>query len=167
MKTKKIYNVIFPIFMLMLFPLAWIITLPANFIIDSLIIFIGLKVIKSNQIKSTYLKVILKVWILGFLADLIGSGILLIPLMLNFNPGYWWGTFIEAISMNPFGNIFAFMYVAICIIIVGIIIYYLNFYVSFSNTDLSEKEKHKMAFLLAICTAPYLFLLPTYLIYGY
>ncbi len=44
MKNKdiKLYNVIFPFWMILLFPSVWFIVLPGNFIIDSLVLLISM-----------------------------------------------------------------------------------------------------------------------------
>ena len=39
----KLYNVLFPVWMLMMFPGMWLIILPGNFIIDSLVLLITMK----------------------------------------------------------------------------------------------------------------------------
>jgi len=40
-KDIKLYNILFPLWMLLLFPQAWLIVLPGNFIIDSLVFLIS------------------------------------------------------------------------------------------------------------------------------
>ncbi|WP_294186413.1 hypothetical protein [uncultured Clostridium sp.] len=62
----KFYNLIFPIWLIWLFPLTWIIILPGNFIIDSLVLLITLKVLNINEKKNVYKKAILKVWDMDF-----------------------------------------------------------------------------------------------------
>lgn len=90
----EFYNMIFPIWLIWLFPLTWIIILPGNFIIDSLVLLITLKLLNINEKKNIYKKTILKVWGYGFLADLIGTIIMIIPGTIeNFLSGAtkeWW-----------------------------------------------------------------------------
>ena len=169
MKNKssiKIYNVIFPIWLLWLFPLTWIIILPGNFIIDSLILLLTLKVLKINDKKNIYKKTILKVWLFGFLSDFIGTLIMLIPVIVenslpvNFRD-WWYSNLTAPVSYNPFDSIYSVIWVIVCIIITSCFIYWFNNKVSFKKLDIDENSKKKLALSLAIFTAPYLFLLPT------
>ena len=50
----KLYNVLFPFWMLMLFPQLWLIILPGNFMIDSLVLLISLKLFKICEKKQWY-----------------------------------------------------------------------------------------------------------------
>ena len=45
-KPVKLYNAIFPIWILIIFPTTWLIVLPANFVIDLLVMLITLKCMK-------------------------------------------------------------------------------------------------------------------------
>ena len=59
-ENKRLYNVIFPVWMLILFPAAWFVVLPSNFIIDSLVLIIAMYAIKLCEKKAFYIKQILK-----------------------------------------------------------------------------------------------------------
>ena len=53
----KLYNLMFPLWMLMLFPFAWgvwLIILPGNFIIDSLVLAVGMLALKLPDKKQFY-----------------------------------------------------------------------------------------------------------------
>lgn len=69
----RLYNMILPPFMLMMFsPLLWLISLAGNFIIDSVMVII-ISLIMFRKISGEfYKKSILKVWLLGFASDFIG-----------------------------------------------------------------------------------------------
>ena len=67
----KLYNVIFPIWLLIILPVTWIVVLPVNFIIDLLVVTLTLKFMKIQKIKSTIKAVILKFWIFGFISDIL------------------------------------------------------------------------------------------------
>ena len=65
MKNKnsvKLYNVLFPFWMLLLFPQMWLVILPGNFIIDSLVLIIGMSALKIADKKQWYKKHILKIF---------------------------------------------------------------------------------------------------------
>ena len=51
-KNIKLYNVIFPIWMLWLFPQTWLVVLPANFLVDLTVVALTMKCLKVNGIKS-------------------------------------------------------------------------------------------------------------------
>ena len=137
--------------------------LPANFIVDTIVLLISLKILKVKNIKKIYIKTIFKVWIFGFLADVIGALFLLIS---QFIPGdFWYENILSNLVWNPFDNILSFIYCLIALLISGIFIYLLNKKITFKNLNISSKIKNKIALCLAIVTAPYLFLLPSSIIY--
>ncbi len=75
-KETSLYNVVFPIWLMVLFPTAWIVVIPLNLIVDFLVMFITLKVLKSQNTKLCIKSSLLPVWLFGFLSDFIGVGIL-------------------------------------------------------------------------------------------
>ena len=160
MKNIKLYNVFFPIWFLLLFPITWLIAMPINFVIDSIVILLSLKFLKIDDIFQKYKKVILKVFLFVF-TSLVGR--------LEEQSGLFkWinKKIIESMMRSPFENIYAFLLVAIAVIIAGLCIYYLNLKNSFSKIDLEAKDKKKLAFYMAIFTAPYFFFVPTSVIYN-
>ena len=82
----KLYNVLFPVWMLLLFPQVWLIVLPGNFIIDSLVFLISMRVLKITLKKQWYKKHILQIFAFGMLSDLIGAASLL-GVMMAFEIG--------------------------------------------------------------------------------
>jgi hypothetical protein len=82
-KGIKLYNVIFPIWMLLFLPPVWLVVFPANFAIDSLVFRLGAKFAKLQNILAVYKKSILKIWGFGFLADLLGAGFLFLSFALE------------------------------------------------------------------------------------
>lgn len=166
----KIYNMIFPIWILWLVPITWLIVLPGNFIIDSAVILIALKLLKIDGKKEIYKKTILKIWIFGFISDFIGTAIMIISGLIKFNRSEvmrdWWYKNIEMpVFYNPFQSVYGFLWVTLALIITSVFIYIFNYKISFKNLDIEEKHKKKLALYLAIFTAPILFYLPTSLFY--
>ena len=171
MKSKreiKLYNMIFPIWLVWIFPMTWLIILPANFFIDSLVVLITLKVLKVTDIKQTYKKTILKVWGFGFLADFIGTVFMFLAIILDSVWAYdsvfgkWWYEHItNAVSYNPFESIWSILWVTMCVVISCVCIYIFNYKMSFRKLDLEASIKKKLALALAIFTAPFLFYMPT------
>ncbi|MBE7027624.1 MAG: hypothetical protein E7407_01145 [Ruminococcaceae bacterium] len=148
-KQIKLYNVLFPFWMLMLFPQVWLIILPGNFIIDSLVLIISMYLLKVEQKKEFYKKYILKIFSIGILADVAGSMYMLL-LMLVFQ----------------LGNMGDELYITLpALLISAVLIFVLNYFISFRKYD--KALRFKMALTFAIVTAPYTFLIPSSWLYGY
>jgi len=168
-KTTKLYNVIFPIWMLWIFPLTWLVILPANFVIDLLVTALTMKVLKIDHIWATAKPVILKVWLFGFLADLIGTAVMLVATFLDegtLGPtaGEWWYQNISyPVNYNPFQSVYGFLWVTLCVVLAAFMIYLFNRKVSFKKAPLTDRQKRQLSLSLAVFTAPYLFYLPTML----
>ncbi len=166
----KVYNVIFPIWLLWLFPVTWIVILPANFIIDLIVVVLTLRFLKEQNIKTITKSIILKVWIFGFLADFIGTGLMLLSNLIDFDyntrVGKWWyDNITNAVSYNPYRSIFAVIWVTLCVIITALAIYLFNYKFVLRKSSIEDSQKKKLALSLAIFTAPYTFLIPTMWIY--
>ena len=164
--SVKLYNIIFPIWLLWLVPVTWIVVLPANFIIDLLVIIITMKIMKIDDIKAKSKAVIWKVWIYGFIADFIGTAAMFMSNVIDFNYktdfGKWWYKNItNAVSYKPFESIYSVLWVTACIIISAFFIYLLNYKLFTKVLDIDNIKKKKLALSLAVFTAPYLFYLPT------
>ena len=159
MNNNKIYNVVFPIWFFIIVTLGWLFVLPINFLIDSLVLLIILKLMKM-PLKKIYGKTILKIWLFGFLADFIGA---LFLMLLDFAP---LGDLFSDLYWNPYNNIYAVIIIIVAILISGFFIYYFNYKYCFKKIDIEEKSKRKIALFLAIFTMPYLFLVPTKFLYG-
>ena len=165
-KSIKLYNVIFPIWLLCLIPMTWLVVLPANFLIDLLVVVLTMKYLKVKEIKLNAKSVILKVWIFGFISDFIGTASMFIANVIDFNYetplGKWWyNNFTNAVSYNPFESIYAILWVTTCVIITSFFIYLFNYKFCLKKSTLDSEQKKKVALSLAIFTAPYLFYLPT------
>ena len=73
-KNITLYNALFP-FWLILFlnPKTWLWVLPGNFIIDSIVLFIAIIVLKVDDRKKFFLRTVWKVFSFGLLSDIIGA----------------------------------------------------------------------------------------------
>ncbi len=146
-KEIRMYNILFPIWALMLIPTAWLVVLPANFIVDSLVILITMGVIGVAAKRKTYKKSILKVWLFGFLSDIIGAAFLLVTMWILELPNEGDDLYLTVPA----------------ILIAAAFIFIFNYFISFKGHD--KRTRFKMAFNLAIFTAPYTFLIPLEWIY--
>lgn len=165
-RDNRLYNVIFPVWSLILFPYFWLIAIPTNFLIDTAVILITLKLMKQPVNFKKYLPVIIQVCIFGFLADFIGVVFLFLSFLISGifkgNVADWWTDNItNTISSNPFSSIFGLLWVIVAIFIAGYLIYLINLKISFANLNLKAEQKKKLSLSVALFTAPYLFLLPT------
>ncbi|MCR5792705.1 MAG: hypothetical protein K6G65_06010 [Lachnospiraceae bacterium] len=161
-KNIKLQNIFFPLWMLMVVPYAWVILLPINFIWDSIAMICGLFFVNESNKFRYYIKKIWLVWIIGFLSDIICS----LPMLglLYFQDFMKKGSMAEKISEalinNPFANPIACVIAVIMVVIAGILIYVLNLKVTFKK---EEKDKaKKISLILAVLTAPYFFVIPSY-----
>lgn len=162
---KKLYNVIFPIWLILMVPPVVLFVIPSNFIIDSFVLIIGFKILKLTGWFTKYKNSILKVWIVGFIVDIFGSLLLLITQFVSVNE-YLYQNLVYPLIWNPFESVIAFIYVLLVVIICGILIYIVNYKFSFNKTDLDNRSKKTISLLLGIITVPYLFFFPTAYIYN-
>ena len=169
-KEIKLYNAFFPVWLIMLSPKILLIVLPANFAIDFFVIFLSSKYLKLSDSSKIAKENVIKTWIFGFIADIVGAIILLhSPIIVNaFGYSSWWMKNIaNAIFGNPFSSIYSFIFACACVIISGFLIYVLNYHCNFKYNDLTEKQKKAICLALAVFTAPVLFFLPPSLLYGW
>lgn len=165
---QTLYNVMFPVWMLWLFPLTWLVALPVNFAVDWLVIVLTLRAMQVADARSVAKSVILRVWLMGFVADFVGTALLFAANMAEFGGpfGAWWYEHIaSAISFNPFSNVFAALYVTLCTAISALCIYWFNRKLCLRRAALDDVQKRRLALSLAIFTAPYLFYFPSEWIY--
>jgi hypothetical protein len=154
----------FPIFFIILYPASWIIVLPVNFLIDLLVLYLSMKHLKIEDAKKKLFPAIFKVWIIGFLSDLIGCLLLLGIVMVN-DIAPFLSQISTAMCWNPYQNIFAFLLILTAIAVSGAAVYFLNRRFSFRKLSLTALETKKISLYLAVFTAPYVLLIPTMLLY--
>ena len=147
-KDIKLYNVLFPFWMMLLFPQLWLIVLPGNFIIDSLVLALSMFCLKIQNKKDFYKQNILKIFAFGILSDIVGSAYMLI-MMIGFEMG--------RMGDELYLTLPALAISAVCIFI-------LNYFVTFRKCD--KHTRVKLALIFAIITAPYTFLVPSSWLYG-
>lgn len=139
-KDVKLYNVLFPLWMFYLLPQTWLIVLPGNFILDSLVLLIAMLLLKVEGKFEFYKSTILKVFLFGLLADIIGSVYMLFMMFV--------------FEINPDG----FYLTCPALVISAICIFIFNYYISFKKYD--KRLRLKLALTFAVVTAPYTFLVP-------
>jgi len=164
MKEVKLYNVIFPIWFLLFFPPVIFITLAGNFIIDSLVILTCFLIFRLTDVhinlKTFYIKNVLKVWMFGFLADIIGAAILFITGILGDSFGMP-NKVVTGINFDPFSNPIAICIIVFAMLMSGVFIFIFNYKITFKEEIEERNLRFKIALATAIITIPWTFLLPT------
>ena len=166
-KSVRLYNVLFPIWFLMyLFP-SWLppVMLVFNFAFDTLVLALAARWQKIGGIRKLWRQSILRLWLLGFAADILGAllnlGIYFGIMALADLGGVW----AEALygfwhPLNfPGSTVFAIPGAALA----GLLIYWFNRRLSFRRTGLPAQTIHKLCLALAVATAPYTMLIPLYI----
>ncbi|MGB4130815.1 MAG: hypothetical protein WBK45_02610 [Tepidanaerobacteraceae bacterium] len=163
MKGIKLYNVIFPIWLLLFFPPVILVTIVGNFIIDSLVIcicYFAFKLSDNLALKTFYTGSIYKVWVFGFMSDLIGAAILFTTGILGDSLGIPYEIY-SAINFDPFSNPVALAIIVFAMAVSALLIFLLNYKITFKKMIADRHKRLKLALSIAILTLPWTFLLPT------
>ena len=133
--------------MILMIPWLWLIVLPGNFIIDSIVLIISMAILKVADKKQWYKRYIFKIFGFGMIADIIGSAYMLLMMMV-----FEVGTMGDELYLTlP------------ALAISAILIFLFNYFFTFKKTDKSLRLKFSVIF--AAVTAPYTFLVPSSWIY--
>ena len=153
-RSIRLYNVMFPIWFFFFLPPIWLVMLPVNFGVDTLVLMLSARRQQVEDRKALWKKHILPIWGIGFLSDLIGAGLVFLiylvvaesPLVDTWmNPVFFPGTTLISIPGVVLG---------------GVMIYILNKKLTFRKSTLDPAVIHKLCLHLAIFTAPYTMLIP-------
>lgn len=165
-KTTRLYNIILPIWLLIWFPTwLWLILIPVNYLIDFMVTYLSMKKLGIEDCKQKTLKHSWKICLIGFFSDFIGAAFLLGVLYLTdiILPNEIGESISYGLSWKP--NLYSILIILIAIAISGVLIYVLNRWMLKKDPELSKEQIHRIALNLAVFTAPYLFLIPSSLIY--
>ena len=151
MKKKDVllYNVFFPLWMLMSLPVTWLWVIPGNFIVDSLVMVIAMAVLKMENRLCFYKKHILQVFGFGFLADILAA----IPMWCLALLGLG-GPLCDSPLLTVPG-----------LVLGGVLIYVFNYFITFRQCEQGLRRRLSLTF--AIATAPYTYLIPSDWLYGF
>ena len=108
-REHRLYNVIFPIWMLVLFPQVWLIVIPGNLLVDCLLLLLTLLALKHRDKGGVVKQLWWKFWLLGFAADAIGVAWMLLGWLLAVPFGSWWESSVGHIMHNAFAHPAAFL----------------------------------------------------------
>lgn len=152
--SKKVFNMGFHPTFFYLFPTLWLISLPFNFVIDSAVLLIGFKIFGKEKVWHNWRRSILLSWIFGYLSDITAT---ILMLCFEFAAGRMFDT---SVMSNPFGHPAKFLCTLFAVLVAGVLIYVFNAKVALRKTELDEKNKKKVALLMAIVTMPFPFFMP-------
>ena len=168
-KLVKLYNVIFPIWILMFWPSppVFLVTLFGNLAIDCLVVFLALLALRHPARGAVLRRCWWKVWLLGFLSDVIGAVWLALGLFGAWaitadGPVGWLDDFAMAMTVNPFRHPLALLWTAIGVAIAGACIYLFDRRVFRRVQELDQRQGRILAVTMAVVTAPWLFFIPMY-----
>ena len=177
-RSATLYNIIMPVWLLLGFiPYLWPVVLLGNYAIDSLVLYLGMKWIGLAEKKPFYKAHIGKVWGCGFLGDLPGVLLMLLPTFAQewlWQPGSQasqnalWHFFHDQLSSlmwNPFTNLWGTLWALLAVGVSGVSIYWLNRKLVYRHTSLEPGQAKRLSLLMAALTAPWLFLLPASWLY--
>lgn len=122
---------IMPLWLLLALPVMWLPTLAGNFLIDSIVLAVLLKIKKKQNKKAIWKSCILKVWAFGMLSDLIGGGALIILDVLLDAAGAHKAA--SAIMLNPWVCPLAVLCVAACMVLSSVLIYIFDSKIAFKK----------------------------------
>ena len=161
-REHRLYNVILPIWMLVIFPQVWLIVIPGNLIIDCLVLFLTLLALKHQGKGGVMKKLWWKFWLLGFAADAVGAAWMLLGWLLTVPFGSWWESSVGHIMHNPFAHPAAFLGTLVGVALAGVCIYFFDKKAMSRCELLTIREKRIIALTMAVVTAPWLFFIPMY-----
>lgn len=166
----KLYGVVLPVWLLWLLPEPLAIVVPVIFLLDFLVLFFEMKHLGVVNRREKLRASLWKTWLLGLLGDLAGAALMFLATAVSTNPktgfGRWWYHYLtNPISVNPFHSVFSVLWTAAAVLLAGMAIYVFNWKVAFAKLKIQEDQKRKLAISLALFTAPYLFFLPSSLLY--
>ncbi len=168
-KQTRIYNVIFPIWILILFPQLLVFVIPGNLIVDCAVLWFTLLALKHAQKGAVVKKLWWKFWLLGFAADAIGIVWMILGWFSSAYAYDWMGADAEwiwemghSLMTNAFRHPVAFLWTLAGVALAGVCIYFFDKRAMGSCELLDGRQRHIIALAMAIVTAPWLFFIPLY-----
>lgn len=156
-----LYNIIMPVWMFVVFiPQLLIVVLPANWLIDFLVLWLSMITLKIEHPAKTAWWVVWLTWIFGFIADAVGMFLMMLP-------AFWLDIGRESVFYgisqaiyNPFGSISAFLWTTFCVVMTGVLIYVFNRKICVPKELSDEAQIKRVSLCMALFTTPYLFYFP-------
>lgn len=153
-EKNRLYNILFPIWLFWLWPtVLWLVILPANFVIDTLVLVIAAYLLHLRPLFTVWKCSILKIWVIGFVGDFLGAALILAIMLL-----------IDATGLHI--NTMLFPWTTLIsipgVMLSGWLIFWGNKHFSFQKLGLNAVQLHRLSLALAVFTAPYAMMIPLY-----
>ena len=161
-RETRLYNVILPIWMLLLFPQVWLIVIPGNLIVDMAVLLLALAALRHAGKGAVVRQLWWKLWLLGFAADAVGVAWMFLGVLLYIPLGSLWESTVGHIAHNAFSHPAAFLWTLAGVALAGACIYLFDRRAMRGCSLLTPRERHVIALALAVVTAPWLFFIPMY-----
>lgn len=161
-KQTRVYNLLFPIWLIWLFPQVLVFVIPGNLLIDCAVLFLALLALKHPQKGAVIKKLWWKFWLLGFAADGVGVAWMFLGWLLAIPFEDFWDDTLRYIMHNPFGHPLAFLWTLAGVALAGVCIYFFDKRAMGSCGLLDDRQRHAIALAMAVVTAPWLFFIPVY-----
>ena len=158
-KPIRLYNILLPLWMLVWWPSwLWLLLIPGNYLIDRLVLRWSLKGREDRDAfcrRHTW-----KICLAGFVSDFIGASLMLAAVYATESSR----EFNYALAYAPFSHPGAFAVTALAVALAGVLIYLIDRFI-LKKSGLDGAQTKRSALMLALITAPYLFLFPSGLLY--
>lgn len=152
----RLYNFILPIWLLWMFPPAWLLILPGNLLIDGAVLFLTLTALGRADRGFRMRALLLPLWVCGFAADFAGVVWMEAGHLVSDLSHTW--TIYSALSHPA-----AFAWTLSAVVLSGICIYALDsFFLGGEVSPLPEQERRRIALAMAVVTAPWTFFIPLF-----
>lgn len=168
-KDIKLYNLLLPIWLIVFIPSwLWLILIPANYLLDRIVLGWSLGSMPDKGVfcrKHNW-----KICLAGFLSDLVGAILLLIvtfgggAIMETGGDNTFAENFTGGLMANPFANALSLLITLAAIALAGACIYFCDRRI-LEKAGLDVEAAKRSAVRLALITAPYLYLVPSSLLY--
>lgn len=162
-KQTRLYNIILPIWILLLFPQLLVFVIPGNLAVDCAVLVLTLLALKHTQKGAVVKQLWWRFWLLGFAADAVGVLWMFLGWLLAIPFEGWWTDTLRYIMHNPFGHPLALLWTLAGVALAGVCIYFFDKRAMRACELLAGRERHIIALAMAVVTAPWLFLIPTHL----
>ena len=159
----KLYNLLLPIWLIVFIPsFLWLLLIPANYLLDRIVLKWSLGDMQDKGLFCRNHN--WKICLAGFLSDFIAAIFLFainqIMYGIDEDSMTITGKAADGMMFNPLSNILSFIIVGISIALAAVCIYFLDKGI-LTRGGLSLEQAKKSAIMLAVITAPYLYLIPS------
>ena len=165
-KDIRVYNVLLPLWLIVFLPTwLWLLLIPANYLIDRVVLWWSLGGMEGRgQFCRAHNW---KICTAGFASDFVGALFLFAVSMVlsNEDSNSFLYDVVNGIMMNPFRSVPALAVTAAGIALAALCIFFIDRTI-LRKAGLTPAQAKKSALMLAVITAPYLYLIPSELLYS-